>query len=157
MKALVINLSIFLAALLIFAGYVLIGGTLSLEASVISSGAADYQSAYDTAVTILNSGDAYQEFGSSEGLSIENAGLIDVTITLKNSSLFDAGWVSANLVPAQGDVAVYYASGDGITVQNGSTGQINLKILTAGELDAARQVEISYYILGIKRTAIVGF
>ena len=89
----------------------------------------------------------------------ENAGayaLTDVTVTFANSGLFNAEWLTFEIVPSVGDVAVCSQSASVLDVPARSQAQLTLRLLSkSGASGAGRALEVEYYVLGMRRTATV--
>ena len=89
----------------------------------------------------------------------EDAGayaLTDVTVTFANSGLFNAEWLTFEIVPGVGDVAVCSQSASVLDVPARSREALTLRLLGRADVPAAgRTLEVEYYVLGMRRTATV--
>lgn len=157
MKKLSLLLGVVLVLLLGLAVYFYVGGTLSARPSVHTASAADYPEAYGTIRALVASGAVTQLFDAAPlPESPEGYALVDVTIDLYNRGLFAAEWLDIRAEAAPGDIAVYSLTGEGGDIDARGSGQVNLKLITAGAPDAPRRYSIEYYIYGMKRTIRVG-
>ena len=133
----------------------LLGSNLSVKLSTMTANAADYPKAYASIESVMATG-APQLFSEALPEDPADCRLEDVTITLANRGLFPAEWISVNVDGAPGDIAVYSLTGEGGDIDARGSGQVNLKLITAGAPDAPRRYGIEYYIYGMKRTIRVG-
>ena len=152
MKRLTSILFITLLVLAAFAFLFLAGGTLKAELSPVSAAATEYPQVFESIRVVLESGAAPQVFAEGVPDAPDGLRLEDVTITLSNRGIFDAEWVSVEVAPAPGDLAVYSLSGEGSTIRARTIGTINLKLLSRMDVSGPRTYRVQYYIYGTKRT-----
>ena len=152
MRKLTAVLAIILIALLGFAAWFVMGGTLRAQVYIQTADAAEYPEAFGSIRALLDSGSAPQVLGE-EGLRADPEGytLVDVTVTLTNRGLFPAEWLDISAVAAPGDIAVYAITGEGSDIAARDRGQMNLKLITTARADAEREYRIQYYVHGMKR------
>lgn len=133
-----------------------VGGTLSIEARVASVPAADAEEAFEAVVDVLGTGIAPEVFSAEEIGDASGYVLCDINFDFRNRGLFSAEWLTAELIPAAGDVAVYSQSAEAIDIPARKDSTLNLKViaLSGGDL-SGRVLKIEYYVLGMRRTAKV--
>lgn len=154
MKKLNIFLLIVLILMVGFAGWFLIGGTLRAQVYTATAPASDHPDACASIQTIVSSGAAHQQFGQLPN-SPAGCTLVDTTVTLSNIGLFDAEWIDISVTPASGDIAVYSLTGEASSLAAGTSGQVNLKLLTTAPADTKRRITLNYYIYGMLRSITV--
>lgn len=156
MKALTIALSVIAALLIALIAVFLLGGALGVEASVTTTPAAQDAPGFAAAVEGVEAGSAPLVLETPDA---ENAGayaLTDVTVTFANSGLFNAEWLTFEIVPSVGDVAVCSQSASVLDVPARSQAQLTLRLLSkSGASGAGRALEVEYYVLGMRRTMTV--
>ena len=132
------------------------GGTLSVGARAVSVPASDALQAFDSVVEVLDAGIAPQVFSGEEIGDASGYVLIDINFDFRNRGLFAAEWLTAELAPAPGDVAVYSKGTEAIDVPARGGNSLNLKVIAraGGDLEG-RELKIEYYVLGMRRTAKV--
>lgn len=151
MKKATIILGIIFILLIGFIAYFFIGGALNVQIKTITASAADYPDAFNSIVSVLESGSAPQYFSTANLGSADQYTLIDVTLSLKNPGIFSADWLDIQVQGVTGDVAVYSLTGIGTSIDSRSDGQINLKLITSADPKAIRTYDIQYYVYGMKR------
>ena len=104
---------------------------------------------------MLASGSAPQQFTGDIPQSADGCTLVDVTISLTNSGLLPAEWLDVAITAQPGDIAVYSLTGEGSDVPARSSGQINLKLITAESAAAPHTITLRYYVFGMPRTLTV--
>lgn len=154
MKKLNIALLIVLILMIGFAGWFMIGGTLRAQVYTATAPAVDHQEACISIQNIINAGAAPQQFGQLPD-SPDGCTLVDTTVTLSNIGLFDAEWIDISVSPAPGDIAVYSLTGEASSLAAGSSGQVNLKLLSSAPAETKRQITLNYYIFGMLRSITV--
>lgn len=156
MKAVTLALAAIAILLAALIGFFFIGGTLRAQAVVLTAEAQQTPEVFETVNEVLAGGIAPQVFDDSPLEDAAQYVLSDVTVTFKNGGLFNAEWLHAQVVPGEGDVAVYSVSDDSLDVAAHSSAQFNLKMISrAGEPGAGRTLEVEYYVLGMRRTVSV--
>ena len=150
MKKVNVFLTIVLILMLAFVGYFMVGGTLRAEAHVASAPAMEHLDACSSILSIVNSGATPQQFQPLPSTP-EGCTLVDATITLSNTGMFDAEWIDISVEPAEGDICVYSLTGETSSLAARSAGQVNLKLLTAAPAGTTRTVRLSYYVFGMLR------
>jgi len=154
MKKLNIFLLIVLLLMIGFAGWFMIGGTLRAQVYSATAPASDHPDACTSIRNIVNAGAAPQQFDQLPD-SPDGCTLVDTTITLSNIGLFDAEWIDISVSPAPGDIAVYSLTGEASSLAAGTSGQVNLKLLTAAPAETTRKITLNYYIFGMLRSITV--
>ena len=130
------------------------GGTLSVGARAVSVPASDALQAFDSVVEVLDAGIAPQVFSGEEIGDASGYVLIDINFDLKNRGLFSAEWLAAEILPGEGDIAVYSRSAEVLGVPARGSETLNLKLIARADQDPeGRELLIEYYVLGMKRTA----
>lgn len=154
MKGLKIALAVLLAALVAFAVYFFVGGTLRTEVYTASTDAVEAADAFSEAVSALRSGAASEVFLDEIPDSAEGYRIVEVSITLQNRGLFAAEWLTVSVSPGPLDVAAYSMNLPASDLAPGAETTLNMRLLSrSGE--SARSVTIQYYVLGMKRTLTV--
>lgn len=154
MKRLYIFLLIVLILMVGFAGWFMIGGTLRAQVYTATAPASEHPDACASIQSIVASGAAPQQFGVYPD-STDGCTLVDTTITLSNIGLFDAEWIDISVTPANGDIAVYSVTGEASSLAAGTSGQVNLKILTSAPAETVRKITLNYYVYGMQRSITV--
>lgn len=154
MKKLNIILLIVLILMVGFAGWFMIGGTLRAQTYTATAPASEHSDACTSIQNIVASGAAPQQFGVLPD-SFDGCTLVDTTITLTNNGLFDAEWIDISVTPASGDIAVYSVTGEASSLAAGTSGQVNLKLLTTAPAGTVRTITLNYYVFGMKRSITV--
>lgn len=154
MKRLNIILLIVLVLMAGFAGWFMIGGTLRAQTYTATAPASEHPDACASIQNIVASGAASQQFDAFP-TSTDGCTLVDTTITLTNIGLFDAEWIDISVTPASGDIAVYSITGEASSLAAGTSGQVNLKILTSAPAETVRKITLNYYVYGMPRSITV--
>lgn len=155
MKKLNVFLLIVLLALIALMILVLAGSHLSAEAHIVTAPASEHPDAFSSIQSVLASGSAPQQFTGDIPQSADGCTLVDVTISLTNSGLLPAEWLDVAITAQPGDIAVYSLTGEGSDVPARSSGQINLKLITAESAAAPHTITLRYYVFGMPRTLTV--
>lgn len=144
-----------LVIILGFGAYCYLGSALQPTVTCVSAAASDYPDAFDSICSVIERGSAPQTFSEDIPDDAANYSLLDISVTLRNRGVFDAEWLNITLEGIPGDIAVYSLTGNGTDIAARSTGQINLKLITCADVNAARNLSIQYYVYGISRTVTV--
>ena len=155
MKRINVFLMVVLILLIAFTVYFFIGGRLQADVTTITANAADYPDAFESILNVLSSGSAPQRFSGEVPSSAEDWTLVDTTVMLSNRGLFAAEWIDISVEAAPGDLAVYSLSGEGTDVRAQSSARVNLKLITTAPADAQRDITLTYYVYGMRRTLTV--
>lgn len=156
MKALTAVLCVLLALVIAFGAWFFIAGTLDAQATRVTARASEYPDAFSAIRETIASGGAQAVYAPGDPL--ENAAdyiLADVNIQLTNRSLFNAEWLNIELIPVEGDVALYSLTGQGTDVPAKGMQSANLKLVTRA--DSPHTAEIQYYVFGISRKIRIEF
>ena len=155
MKKLTLFLGLLLALMLGFVGVFWLGGSLVAEPRVLTAGAAEYPTVFESIRGVLATGAAPQTFDANPLGDAENYTMMDVTIALKNRGFFPAEWLHVECAAQPGDIAVYSLTGEGSDIPARGSGQVNLKLITTSASLEGRTVSLEYYVHGMKRTITV--
>lgn len=152
MKKINIFLIVVLTMMLAFVVYFFVGSMLDADVHMVSAAASDHPEAFASIQNTISSNTAPQRFTNDVPTTADGYTLIDVNITLSNKGVFPAEWISAEVEGVNGDVAVYSLSGVGSSISGRSSGQMNLKLITAASKNASRRIYLTYYVFGMERT-----
>ena len=152
MKKLTVILTIIFVILALMLTVYIVGGTLFADVQVITAPASDYPEAYASIVNVVKSGSAPAYFSQDSLSDSSRYTLMDVTIHLTNPGFFPVEWLEITTGGVSGDIAVYSLTGAGSTIDARSTGQVNLKLITAANAATPRIYTVNYYVLGMKRS-----
>jgi len=132
------------------------GGTLSVDARVAAVPAKDASGAFEAVADVLTAGIAPQVFSAEALGDASDYVLIDINFDFRNRGLFAAEWLTAELAPAPGDVAVYSKGTEAIDVPARGGNSLNLKVIAraGGDLEG-RELQTEYYVRGTRRAAEV--
>ena len=155
MKKLNVFLLIVLLVLIALLILVLAGSHLGAEAHIITASASEHPDAFSSIRSVLASGSAPQQFTGDIPQSADGCTLVDVTISLTNAGLLPAEWLDVAVTAQPGDIAVYSLTGEGSDIPARSTGQINLKLITAESAETPHTITLRYYVFGMPRTLTV--
>lgn len=156
MKALTISLSVIAVLLIALIAVFLTGVTLGADASVIALPATQDPLGFAAAMEIVQEGAAPAVFAPLEGESAAGYTVAEATVTFRNSGFFDAEWLTFQVSPAGGDLAVWSQSADKLDVPARSQATLTLSFLSNADSPAAgRTLEVEYYVLGMRRTMSV--
>ena len=156
MKALTIALSVIAALLIALIAVFLLGGALGVDVSVTTLPAAQDALNFAAAVESVQGGACSATFAAMESEDAADHTVTAVTVTFTNSGIFDAEWLTFEVVPGAGDVALWSQSAEVVDVPARSREALTLSLLSRADVPVAgRTLEVEYYVLGMRRTMSV--
>ena len=137
----------------VLTAYFFIGGTLVAESYTQAAPASEYPDAFRTIAQAAAKGEAERTYTNDVPSDPAGCVLTRVVVDLKNVGMFEAGWLEVDTDGCESDVALYEVIGAGGDVPAMGRGSVELRFLSRGT--GQRQIRISYYVLGLRRTVTV--
>ena len=152
MKALTIALSVIAGLLIALIVVFFTGAALGADVSVTTLPAAQDALGFAAAVENVREGTCSAVFAAMESEEADDYTVTEVTVAFRNNGLFDAEWLTFEVTPGAGDLAVWSQSAEMLDVPARSEATLTLSLLSrAGSPVAGRTLEVEYYVLGMQR------